>query len=112
MRVSPLTIGLISRVTRIGSAIYVFGILSHDVRDPVSDADISFFIEDELVGSFVFTPTGEDAYYYDVILYANDSLAHTDHILLLRNGCFGGNISLILLDYVVYSTMCVNSSRS
>lgn len=92
-----------------GSAVYVYGIVSHSSTFPVSDADIHFYIDGELSGALEFTPTGENEYTFDVPLYANDSLEYALHVVTLQDGRIGGNSSLVLLDYIVYST-CVPHS--
>lgn len=83
---------------------YVYGILSHSTIGPTSTADVLFYIDDELNGTFAATPNGTPTYTYDVLLYAADSLTHAAHTLTLQNGQVGGSVSLVLLDYIVYST--------
>lgn len=87
-----------------GSAVYVFGILAYTIKGPVGNSDLSFYVDGDLVGTFNFTPPGEDTYSYNTILYANDSLDHASHALTLQNGRAGVHESLILLDYIIYST--------
>lgn len=94
-----------------GSAVYVFGILSYSITDPASSSDISFYIDGDPAGSFQFTPTGQPTYSYNAILYANASLQYANHTLSLQNGRFGGGLSLILLDYIIYSTYVHRSCK-
>lgn len=86
----------------------MYGVLSHSAVDPVSSADILFFIDDDSVGTFSMQPDGQPTYTYNYLLYANDSLPHSRHVFSLQNGQVGGPISLILLDYLVYSTSVHN----
>lgn len=72
---------------------------------PNSSADIGFYIDGTSSGMrFVATPSGEPGYSYYVLLYANDSLEYGSHVIKLQNGRIGGDISLVLLDYITYST--------
>ncbi|EKM60264.1 uncharacterized protein PHACADRAFT_132766 [Phanerochaete carnosa HHB-10118-sp] len=87
-----------------GSAIYVYGILSHSKTSPISSADISFFIDRVKKGNFTFTPTSsKSAYTYSQLLFAAEGLDEASHAFMLQNGRIGGPISLVLLDYLVYS---------
>lgn len=88
----------------LGSAIYVYGILSHSTINPISGADIMFFIDDEFAGSFSNVPDGQKTYTYNFLLYANNSLPHSLYVLHLQNGQAGGPLSLVLLDYFIYSS--------
>ncbi|GJE89298.1 hypothetical protein PsYK624_053950 [Phanerochaete sordida] len=88
-----------------GSAIYVFGIQSLSTTLPVSGADILFSIDGEVKGGYKFTPTQEnDGYTYNQLLFSIEDLDESSHALQIQNGQFGGGISLVLLDYIVYST--------
>lgn len=82
-----------------GSAIYVFGILYQDQYT----VDMSFFIDDQLVGGFTYVPPGVDSYIYNFALYANDQIGDGMHSFELQNGRVGGDTSLVLLDYIIYS---------
>ena len=42
-------------------------------------------------------------YIYDILMWHIDSLPHKPHTLTLQNGIIGGWVSLVLLDYVVYT---------
>ncbi|KAJ3557687.1 hypothetical protein NM688_g1338 [Phlebia brevispora] len=84
-----------------GSAIYAFGILSLSSNKP---ADLTFYIDNHLAGSFEFFPPGNNGYNYSVLLYANSSIPQGTHTFTVQNGHSGGNTSLVLLDYLVYTS--------
>jgi hypothetical protein len=88
----------------VGSAIYVYGILSHSKSDPISNAELYFFIDGTQVGTFSFTPNGSRTYSYNYLLYSNNNIPYAPHSFRLQNGRIGGPVSLVLLDYLVYST--------
>lgn len=92
---------LLASVPFFGNAVYVYCILSESESSPASD--MSFFIDMEQVGTFTQQPLGQSGFQYNVLVYSNTSLPSTDHTLTIQNGHVGGNKSLILLDYVVYS---------
>lgn len=83
---------------------YIYGILSHSIADPVSGADIVFSIDGVQQGTFTFTPTGpQGAYTYNQLLFAIEGLEEASHVLMFQNRQIGGPISLVLFDYLVYS---------
>ena len=90
--------------TSIGSAIYVYGILSNANDDPSGNADQKFFIDERLVGTFKHTPDGTGSFVYNALLYADSSLSNGPHTLMIQNGQQGDLSSLMMLDYLVYST--------
>ncbi|PSS37780.1 hypothetical protein PHLCEN_2v381 [Hermanssonia centrifuga] len=92
-----------------GSAIYVFGIISHNHNNTVRDMDIFFYIDDHMVGNFKDSPPanpdGGIVYDYNVVLYANPSISQPgSHNFTLQNGQIGGSSSLILFDYIIYTS--------
>ncbi|GJE89300.1 hypothetical protein PsYK624_053970 [Phanerochaete sordida] len=88
-----------------GPAVYVYGIQSHATTDPVSEADIVFYIDGTRLGNYKFTPNSTDnAYTYNQLLFKAEGLGQASHLLKIQNGQIGGPISLTLLDYLVYST--------
>ncbi|EKM60262.1 uncharacterized protein PHACADRAFT_203507 [Phanerochaete carnosa HHB-10118-sp] len=94
-----------------GSAIYVYGVIVTSPLIPFGDTSsthLGFFIDDQLVGTFNNTPAGNGsnpaAFKYNVTLYSNRSLPHGPHTFVLQNGLDGGPASIVLFDYLVYST--------
>lgn len=88
----------------IGSAVYVYGILSNANDNPNGNADQKIFINSRQVGTFKHVPDGTGSFVYNALLYANSSLPYGSHTLMIQNGEQGDLSSLILLDYFVYTT--------
>ncbi|KAF8988778.1 hypothetical protein BDQ17DRAFT_1434880 [Cyathus striatus] len=65
---------------------------------------MTFYIDGENVGQFERIPPASD-WEYNVLVYSNSSLAARSHQFTLTNGQYGygGQKSLILFDYLVYS---------
>lgn len=71
---------------------------------PASGAELFFFIDGEQAGTFTHSPDSQQPdYTYNFSLYANESLQYAKHTFVLQNGQNGGPISLVLLDYLVYT---------
>lgn len=64
---------------------------------------MTFSIDNQEVGSFVWTPTGSPTIEYNVLVYANESLSPGKHDIVLQNGHASVTQSTILLDYLIYS---------
>lgn len=64
-------------------------------------------MDGQIETSFRAPPTGGAIYTYDVLLYAANSLEHGSHTVKIQNGEVGGNLSLLLFDYITYFT-CVD----
>jgi hypothetical protein len=66
---------------------------------------MTFFIDGEIVGTFVQAPTPGSlpGYQYHVPVYANHSMPATHHTFTLQNGHTGGQGSLVLLDSIMYT---------
>ena len=87
-----------------GNAIYVYGVLSESVVLPNSTADITFFIDGRNQTMFSYTPHDQPGnYLYNFLLWHTDSLSYGQHSFSLQNGILGTRVSLILLDYIVYT---------
>lgn len=99
---APAHLGTLRSVVT-GSAIYVYGILPSSTN-PITNVDILFYIDDEQAGAFQSATTYKNAYSYNFPLYSNDSLSYATHTFRLQNGRVGGDLSVVLLDYIVYST--------
>lgn len=63
--------------------------------------DLTFFLDGDIVGSFVLPANGSLGYEYNVPLYVNDSLASGPHDFVLQNGHIGGEKALVILDSIV-----------
>ncbi|GJE89317.1 hypothetical protein PsYK624_054160 [Phanerochaete sordida] len=86
-----------------GSAIFVFG--AQLQLSGKSSADVLFFVDDQMVSTYTFTPSGpQDVATYGQLLFSQDNLKEAPHTLTLQNGRVGGAPSLVLFDYLVYTT--------
>ncbi|KAK0470409.1 uncharacterized protein EV420DRAFT_1473466 [Desarmillaria tabescens] len=86
-----------------GTAIYVICILAKTTTSPTGNSDMSFYIDDDLVGQFIQATPGEPGFEYNVTVYSNSSIPVGQHRFTLQNGHIGGNKSLALFDALVYS---------
>lgn len=88
-----------------GSAIYVYGIQSQSLTLPSSNAYILFSIDGANVHNYTFQATGPaDTYKFNQLLFSGAGLGQGPHTLQMQNGYVGGALSLMLLDYLVYTT--------
>ncbi|KIP01711.1 hypothetical protein PHLGIDRAFT_337342 [Phlebiopsis gigantea 11061_1 CR5-6] len=89
----------------VGTAFYLYGVLS-DFNDTISSiANYSYFMDGDLVGTFTRSPSGQPIFLYDFLLYANSSMPNGSHQFSVQNGKPGDSRpSLVLLDYAIYST--------
>ncbi|KIP04304.1 hypothetical protein PHLGIDRAFT_201537 [Phlebiopsis gigantea 11061_1 CR5-6] len=90
-----------------GTGLYVFGIIPLVGFNPISGADYLFFLDEQMVGEYTHDPaTGgtPSRLIYNQALYSNSSIPDGDHTFRFQNGVEGGIPSLILLDYLVYTT--------
>lgn len=85
-----------------GTALYVFCVLSES--SPLGYSDMSFYIDGDVKGSFIKTPTGDDLIYnYNVPVFVIESLTSREHNFTLQSGQVNGSHSLALLDKIVYT---------
>jgi len=73
---------------------------------------MSFFIDGNLVGTFVKPAPGTTGYDYDVTVYYNNSLKPGDHTIRIQNGHVDGIKSLIILDRIIYTTGTPDATSS
>lgn len=91
-----------------GSAVYVFNILPNTLQGTITSADISFSIDGENVGRFTRSPDSSGTILYNQLVYSNTALNDGPHTLVMTP-----NInSLILFDYLVYTTQNDDSDNS
>ncbi|THH03762.1 hypothetical protein EW145_g6027 [Phellinidium pouzarii] len=85
-----------------GSAVYTFVILANTIPFVTTLTNMSFSIDGEEVGNFLYIPSEDTLYEYNVSAYVNTSLVNTQHTFIIQTA-IGGNASLILFDYLIYS---------
>ncbi|GLB36596.1 hypothetical protein LshimejAT787_0308840 [Lyophyllum shimeji] len=94
---------LLAIVPFYGSAIYVYCVVANTRSSPDGNTDMTFLIDSQWAGEFIRQPTGDDTFDYNVLVFTNQSLPHTNHTLTIQNGHVGGYKSLVLFDYIVYT---------
>lgn len=90
-----------------GSAIYVYGITPVGGPNPNDAADYIFSLDGGVFGDYVRDRVAplvlQPSFVYDVLLFHSNNLSSGQHTLDMQNGILGGNPSLILFDYIVYT---------
>ncbi|KAI5897510.1 uncharacterized protein SCHCODRAFT_02609508 [Schizophyllum commune H4-8] len=86
-----------------GTAVYVFCVLARSSSSPTGNSDMTFWIDDNIAGTFAKIAPGEAGYDYNMSVFSHDSLENGRHNLTIQNGHVDGVKSLILLDYIVYT---------
>ena len=79
----------------------MYGVISNNAADTT---EVSIYIDGQLYGSYSHTPTGAGGLVYHVLLYGSDSIPNGKHSFALQNGHAGGTPSLVLFDYLQYTT--------
>ncbi|KAJ3747281.1 hypothetical protein DFH05DRAFT_1392074 [Lentinula detonsa] len=93
-----------------GSAVYVFCALAESVKSPDGNSDMAFYVDGQLMGSFVKPALGiNNTYEYQFPVFSANSLAPGEHTLVLQNGHVNGTQSLVLLDYIVYTYVLIDT---
>lgn len=87
---------------------YAFCIITQSFTDPNGNWDLTFLIDGEQSGTFELAPDGDDTYRYNVPVYGNDSLTPGTHTFTMVVGHAGGQSSLALLDYMVFTYVSLN----
>ena len=98
------------RATFTGTAVYVYFIVPGSLPSIFTFMNTTFFIDDEPVGQFTHPPDAAADISYRVPVYTNNTLANSEHTLLMR--ATGTNTSLILFDYIVYTAEADSTSSS
>ena len=90
-------------LTFTGVAVYVYHIVpNHISNEQFTSTNLSFFLDGEHVGQFIHEPANTSTIAYGVLVYVNPTLPDTEHQLNISSG--GLNASLVLFDYVVYTS--------
>ena len=85
-----------------GSAVYVYCILTGSIDSPFGNSDMTFFIDDQQVGSFIQAPDGDKTYRYNSLVYNNTNLEVGMHTFRLETAHLGKS-ALVLFDYLIYT---------
>lgn len=89
-----------------GTAIWVYGILANSAdRGVTIFTNASFELDGLPLGNFEHVPQPEqEQYIYNVLLSSKTGLNNTEHTLMMT-AMQGGNSSLLLFDYAVYTSV-------
>jgi hypothetical protein len=71
--------------------------------DPSVYSDMRFLIDSLPAGTFTRSSFSYDAFRYNTLVFAVESLSEGNHTLVIQNGELGGTKSLVMLDYIIYS---------
>ncbi|TFK37491.1 hypothetical protein BDQ12DRAFT_607953 [Crucibulum laeve] len=99
---SQLPTASLVNICMLGTAIYVSCAIAQTTSNPGGFSDMSFFIDGNLVGTFVKTAPGIPGYDFNFSAYLNTSLPPGGHELIIQNGHINGSQSLILLNSITY----------
>ena len=93
-----------------GTSVYVFNIIANNLTGTTTFTNLTFWIDNQLVGNFMHSPESTEAFFYSVPVYVNESLSDGQHTLQMNAG--GTSESLILFDRIVYTTQDDPSTTS
>ncbi|TBU52509.1 hypothetical protein BD310DRAFT_228957 [Dichomitus squalens] len=86
-----------------GTAVYVYNVLANRVSDTASPpTNLTFWLDGTQVGTFVHTSTTSTAFNYNALTFSSTALENVAHTLVMRSTT--DLPSMILFDYVVYTT--------
>ncbi|EMD41610.1 hypothetical protein CERSUDRAFT_120627 [Gelatoporia subvermispora B] len=91
-------------VTFQGSAVYVYCITTNDLQ--LGNVDLTFYIDGEVVGRFLDTSQSpaDELFNYNTLVYSNTSLSLDNHTFIMTNGQNTLQKSIVLLDFLQYTT--------
>ncbi|TFK88885.1 hypothetical protein K466DRAFT_585124 [Polyporus arcularius HHB13444] len=87
-----------------GSAVYVYNLVANTIPGVTTFTNLTFVLDGTEVGQYTHSPQNNAAstFLYRTVVYQNDSLPQAPHMLSIEAG--GPTASLILFDYVIYTT--------
>ena len=95
------------QVSFTGHAVYVYNLIMNIlVPGAYTTTNLTFLIDSDYVGSYMHIPTSNDStpkVFYQTLVYSNDTLEQGEHTLQMVAS--GSTTSLILFDYVMYTTV-------
>lgn len=87
----------------VGQAVYVYNIIANAVPDITTNTSLVFALDGTVVGAYTYSPDpAGPKLLYNVPVYVNSSLPPGEHVLTISAG--STEWSLILFDYIVYTT--------
>ncbi|KAL5523488.1 hypothetical protein ACEPAG_7661 [Sanghuangporus baumii] len=95
-----------------GTAVYIYCILTRSNSSPDGNTDMTFYVDDQEVGSFSLPSDGDNSYQYNQAVFSWSGLdGSTNHNVRLESG-HSGQQALVLLDRIVYTTDDSSTSSS
>ncbi|KAL5485487.1 hypothetical protein ACEPAI_8129 [Sanghuangporus weigelae] len=95
-----------------GTAVYIYCILTRSSSSPNGNTDMTFYVDDQEVGSFSRPSDGDKSYQYNQVVFSWSGLdGSTNHNVRLESG-HSGQQALVLLDRIVYTTDDSSTSSS
>lgn len=85
-----------------GVAVYVSCILTGSIGETDGNTDLTFYIDNEKVGTYQQPPTEDISYQYGVSVFSKEGLSNELHTLTLTSGS-SGNDALVMLDSITYT---------
>ncbi|KAI0827537.1 hypothetical protein BC628DRAFT_1432511 [Trametes gibbosa] len=95
-----------------GVAVYAFCIITRAFSNPNGNSDMSFQIDGKDAGTFELAPNGDSTYQYNFPVFSSGVLPSGTHTLTLTVGHMGGDSSLALLDYFVFTYVYIPNSSA
>lgn len=86
---------------------YVYAAIAYSSPGQESDTYLSFFIDDEPVGTYVHAespPLDSEQLSYHVPVYVNLSMPAGPHTFTVQNGLSESGSSFAILDSIIYTT--------
>nr|VWO98222.1 Methyltransf_11 domain-containing protein [Ganoderma boninense] len=89
-------------VTFRGTAVYVYNVIPNFLKGANTNVNLAFTIDGVTVGQFTHTPDSSGTILYNHLVYSTTGLADAEHTLVMSAS--GSKESLIIFDYLVYTT--------
>ena len=87
-----------------GTAVYTLFVLANYVQGATTLTNVSFTLDDNIVGTYEYIPNTSTDYIYSVPVYVNESLENVPHNFLISAiGPDSFNNSLVMFDNIIYT---------
>ncbi|KAJ2981000.1 hypothetical protein NUW54_g10930 [Trametes sanguinea] len=94
-----------------GTAVYVYNLIVNIVPEITTETNLSFSVDGTYMGQYIHFPSAPPPLvFYNVCVFSFTELPNQAHLLEVR--ATGPSASLILFDYIVYSTFDESSTPS
>ena len=93
-----------------GIGLYVFFIVPDSPNGTATvDTDLVFTLDSEPAGTYSHSVTSQQAFLYNVPVYANSNINSGDHVFIMTLTAPSGASSVALFDYLVYTCVFISS---